>query len=58
MHRLRPAVVRLRDEFGRYPLAHASPFLDVDGRDLVRRVQEQEGISGREMLVVVRMARS
>jgi hypothetical protein len=33
MHRLRPAVVRLREEFGRYPLAHARPFLDVDGRE-------------------------
>jgi hypothetical protein len=31
MHRLRPAVVRLREE---YPLAHARPFLDVKGREL------------------------
>lgn len=54
MQRLRPAVVRLREDFGRYPLAHASPFLDVDGRELVRRVQEQVGIRGHEMLVVVR----
>ncbi|HET9256876.1 MAG TPA: DUF433 domain-containing protein [Pseudonocardiaceae bacterium] len=54
MHRLRPAVVRLREEFGRYPLAHARPFLDVDGRELVRRVQREVGITGHEMLVVVR----
>lgn len=54
MQRLRPAVVQLRDEFGRYPLAHASPFLDVDGRELVRRVQDRVGISDQEMLVVVR----
>jgi hypothetical protein len=40
MHRLRPAVVRLREEFGRYPLAHARPFLDIDGRELVRHVQQ------------------
>ncbi|MDQ3152241.1 MAG: DUF433 domain-containing protein [Actinomycetota bacterium] len=54
MQRLRPAVVRLREEFGCYPLAHASPFLDVEGRELVRRVQDQVGITGHEMLVVVR----
>jgi uncharacterized protein (DUF433 family) len=54
MHRLRPAVVRLREEFGRYPLAHARPFLDVDGRELVRHVQHEVGITGHEMLVVVR----
>jgi uncharacterized protein (DUF433 family) len=54
MHRLRPAVVRLREEFGRYPLAHARPFLDIDGRELVRHVQHEVGITGHEMLVVVR----
>lgn len=54
MHRLRPAVVRLREEFGRYPLAHARPFLDVDGRELVRHVQQEVGITGHETLVVVR----
>jgi len=54
MHRLRPAVVRLREEFGRYPLAHARPFLDIDGRELVRHVQQEVGITGHEMLVVVR----
>lgn len=54
MQRLRPAVVQLRAEFGRYPLAHASPFLDIAGRELVRRVQDEVGITGHEMLVVVR----
>jgi hypothetical protein len=54
LHRLRPAVVRLREEFGRYPLAHAKPFLDIDGRELVRHVQREVGITGHEMLVVVR----
>ena len=54
MQRLRPAVVRLRDEFGEYPLAHARPFLDVAGRELVRHVQDEVGISGHELLVVVR----
>ena len=54
MHRLRPAVVRLREEFGRYPLAHARPFLDVDGRELIRHVQQEVGITGHETLVVVR----
>ncbi|MGH3768807.1 MAG: hypothetical protein ACRDS0_21245 [Pseudonocardiaceae bacterium] len=54
MHRLRPAVVRLREELGKYPLAHARPFLDVEGRELVRHVQQEVGITGHEMLVVVR----
>ena len=54
MHRLRPAVVRLREEFGEYPLAHARPFLDVEGRELVRHLQREVGITGEEMLVVVR----
>src|SRR5205823_6757728 len=26
VQRMRPAIVKLRDEFGRYPLAHARPF--------------------------------
>lgn len=54
LHRLRPAVVRLREEFGEYPLVHARPFLDVDGRELVRRIQREVGLRGHEMLVVVR----
>jgi uncharacterized protein (DUF433 family) len=54
VQRLRPAITRLRREFGRYPLAHARPFLDVDGRELVRIVQEQVGLERSLQLVVVR----
>lgn len=54
VQRLRPAIVRLRDEFGRYPLAHARPFLDVEGRELVRVVQEEVGVDRPLQLVVVR----
>jgi len=54
VQRLRPAIVRLRREFGRYPLAHARPFLEVEGRELVRVVQEQVGLERRLQLVVVR----
>jgi uncharacterized protein (DUF433 family) len=52
--RLRPAIVQLRKEFGRYPLAHARPFLDVEGRELVRYVQDQVGLERKLQLVVVR----
>lgn len=52
--RLRPAIVQLRQEFGRYPLAHSRPFLDVDGRELVRVVQEEVGLERQLLLVVVR----
>jgi uncharacterized protein (DUF433 family) len=54
VQRLRPAIVELRKEFGRYPLAHARAFLDVDGRELVRVVQEQVGLERQLQLVVVR----
>ncbi|WP_427890504.1 DUF433 domain-containing protein [Kribbella sp. GL6] len=54
VQRLRPAIIRLRKEFGRYPLAHARPFLDVDGRELVRIVQEQVGLERSLQLVVIR----
>lgn len=54
VQRLRPAVVRLRREFGRYPLAHAHPFLDVEGRELVRIVQDEVGLERPLQLVVVR----
>lgn len=54
VHRMRPAIVRLREEFGRYPLAHARPFLDVDGRELVRVVQEQVQLDRGLQVVVVR----
>lgn len=54
LQRMRPAIVKLRDEFGRYPLAHSRPFLDVDGRELVRVVQEDVGLERQLQLVVVR----
>lgn len=54
VQRLRPAIVQLRKEFGRYPLAHSRPFLDVDGRELVRVVQEEVGLERQLQLVVVR----
>ena len=54
VQRLRPAIVALRGEFGRYPLAHARPFLDVDGRELVRVVQDRVGLEHSLQLVVVR----
>ena len=54
VQRLRPAVQVLREEFGRYPLAYARPFLDVEGRELVRVVQEKVGLERQLELVVVR----
>jgi len=54
VQRMRPAVVQLRKEFGPYPLAYARPFLDVEGRELVRLVQEQVGLERQLQLVVVR----
>lgn len=54
LQRLRPAVERLRAEFGRYPLAHAEPFLDVAGQELVRRVQDDVGLARELQIVVVR----
>ena len=54
VQRLRPAIVELRQEFGRYPLAQARPFLDVEGRELVRLVQEHVGLEPQLQLVVIR----
>ncbi|KXO89269.1 hypothetical protein AXK60_17575 [Tsukamurella pseudospumae] len=54
VQRLRPAIVQLREEFGRYPLAHARPLLDVAGRELVRIVQERVELESPLQLVVVR----
>ena len=51
---MRPAIVLLRREFGRYPLAHSHPFLDVEGRELVRVIQERVGLEPRLQFVVVR----
>lgn len=54
MQRLRPAIERLRAEFGSYPLAQARPLLEVDGRELVRRIQDPVHIEADLQLVVVR----
>jgi uncharacterized protein (DUF433 family) len=54
LQRLRPAVERLRQEFGTYPLAHARPLLDAEGRELVRRVQDEVSLDRHLQLVVVR----
>jgi len=54
VQRLRPAIVRLRHEFGRYPLAHARPFLEVEGRELVRILQDEAGLDRPLRFVVVR----
>jgi len=53
--RMRPAVERLREQFDvRYPLAHAHPFLDVEGQELVLKAQEQTHLERALHLVVVR----
>lgn len=54
VQRMRPAIVRLRAELGPYPLALARPLLDVEGRELVRAVQDEVGLDGRLQIVVVR----
>lgn len=54
LHRMRPAIVELRKEFGPYPLANARPFLEVEGRELVRKVQDSVGLERGLQLVVVR----
>lgn len=54
LQRMRPAIVRLREELGPYPLAHAQPFLDVEGRELVQRVQQEVGLDQGLQIVVVR----
>ena len=54
LQRLRPAVLLLRSEFGPYPLAHARPFLEVAGRELVRKVQDEVSLARQLQLVVVR----
>jgi uncharacterized protein (DUF433 family) len=52
MVRMRPAVERLRETYGRYPLAHARPF--VSERELVLTVQEDVGLAKELRLVLVR----
>lgn len=55
MVRMRPAVDKLREEFDRlYPLAHAQPFLDVAGKELVLKAQDAVNLTRSLRLVVVR----
>jgi uncharacterized protein (DUF433 family) len=54
VQRMRPAIVKLRSDFGPYPLAQARPLLDVDGRELVRVVDDEVGLDRELRLVVVR----
>lgn len=54
MWRMRPAVDRLREEFGPYPLASARMWLGEDGRDLVLRAQEQSRLDRPHWIVVPR----
>ena len=52
--RMRPAVEKLREELNtRYPLASAKTWLDFEGRELVRKVQDDVGLD-RRLLIVVR----
>ncbi len=53
LQRLRPAIQLLRAELGPYPLAHAHPFLDVAGRELVRQIQEDVGLRRQGFFVIV-----
>jgi uncharacterized protein (DUF433 family)/transposase len=55
MVRMRPVVERLREELNTpYPLAHAWTFLEVEGLELVRRVQVEAGLEPAFRMVVVR----
>jgi uncharacterized protein (DUF433 family) len=54
MFRMRPAVMRLREEFGPYPLASARMWLGNDGRDIVLRTQEEVGLNKAQWIVVPR----
>jgi len=58
VQKLRPAIEQLRERFGRYPLALAQPFLEVEGRELVQIVQEEVGLDRSLQLVVVRNGQS
>ena len=53
--RMRPAVEELREKFDkRHPLAHALPYLEEKGRELVLKIQQQVGLEKQLQLVVVR----
>jgi uncharacterized protein (DUF433 family) len=55
MVRMRPAVERLREELNTpFPLAHARPYLSIEGRELVRKIQDDVRLDRSLQLVVVR----
>lgn len=52
---MRPAIENLRQIFHPvYPLAHARPYIDVQGRELVMKVQQEVGLDKALRIVVVR----
>lgn len=52
--RMRPAIEALRDEFGiTHPLATSRPFVDVEGCELVKRVQDETNLD-RSLWFVIR----
>lgn len=55
MFHLRPTVQRLREDLGvQYPLAYASTWLEAQGNELVRRIQDEDGTDQRLRFVVIR----
>lgn len=53
--KMRPAVEKLREELNtKYPLASSRTWLAVEGRELVRKVEEKVGLHRRLRLVIVR----
>lgn len=53
--RMRPAIDVLREQLQtRYPLASARTWLDIDGRELVWKVQDEVGLERPLALVVIR----
>lgn len=55
IQRMRPAVEGLRETFDqKHPLAHALPYLEERGRELVLKVQKEVGLEKQLQLVVVR----
>jgi uncharacterized protein (DUF433 family) len=53
--RMRPAIEELRQELGtKYPLASARMWLGTSGRELVRQVQDDVGLTDELAIVVVR----
>jgi uncharacterized protein (DUF433 family) len=55
MIRMRPAIEALREQTqARYPLASARTWLDLNGRELVWKVQDQVGLARPLALVVIR----